>query len=397
MKKTTDQIPLAEIKQDPSFWPRTDYDEAALRRYRECVDRLPPVRVERKSWFLLDGFHRLKVFGEAGRKTIPVVFEDCPPKEYLLRALELNLHGAPIPAEQRNAIIVRLSGEGVTQEAIARASGISQERVSQILAANGRDSSQREKLSEALRLIDSGQSFRETERSTGVPRSTLERAVREAKARQEAIRMHLQSRNGLTSLLRYPERGPWGKGSYFGNCTGYLLVDLFNYFKPASVFDPMEGSGTTAEVCFDLKIAYEGRDLQNGFDLLSSPLPERSFDLIFWHPPYWPGFRYSRHPNDLSNADGPEDYRERIREGFTRLRTLLTEFGHLIILIGDGRKNGVFYPIHSEIIGWNLLPLEAILIKEGDHERKARHFRYGPTSFIPTLHEYLLIFRKEAG
>jgi len=130
-------------------------------------------------------------------------------------------------------------------------------------------------------------------------------------------------------------------------------------------------------------------------DLTSSPLPERKFDLIFWHPPYWPGFRYSNHPNDFSNAEGPEDYTQRMREGFTRLRELLAPLGHLVILIGDGRKNGVFYPIHSEIIGWVLLPLDAILVKQGDHERRARHFRYGPTSFIPTLHEYVLIFKRE--
>jgi hypothetical protein len=46
------------------------------------------------------------------------------------------------------------------------------------------------------------------------------------------------------------------------------------------------------------------------------------------------------------------------------------------------------------VIQWQLLPLEAILIKEGDHARRARHFRYGPTRFIPTLHEYVLIFKR---
>jgi hypothetical protein len=209
--------------------------------------------------------------------------------------------------------------------------------------------------------------------------------------------MHLQSRGSLTSLLRYPERGPWGKASYFGNCNGYLIVDLIDYFTPQSVFDPMEGSGTTREVCFDLKVNYEGRDLHSGFDLLSSPLPDRQFDLIFWHPPYWPGHPYSNHPNDFSRAVNWLDYLERMREGLKRLMTLLSPNGHLVILIGDGRKNGVFFPIHSEIIHWELLPLEAVLIKEGDHERRAKHFCYGPTAFIPTLHEYVLIFKGGKG
>lgn len=81
------------------------------------------------------------------------------------------------------------------------------------------------------------------------------------------------------------------------------------------------------------------------------------------------------------------------KTGFTRLREILNPEGHLVVMIGDGRKNGIFYPIHSEIISWNILPLLAVLIKEGDHERQARHFKYGPTPFIPTLHEYVLVFK----
>ena len=251
------------------------------------------------------------------------------------------------------------------------------------------------KLWAALRLIEDGRSLAEVERKLELPRAALERALVEAKQRQELIRRHLQGRRDLISVLRYPDRGPWGQAGYFGNCTGYLLVDLIDYFKPASVFDPMAGSGTTGEVCFDLKVDYVGHDLHSGFDLLSSPLPDRQFDLVFWHPPYWPGHRYSDHPNDFSSAKKPNDFLDRLREGFTRLKGLLTANGHLVILIGDGRKQGVFYPIHSEIIQWNLLPLEAVLIKDGVHERRARYFRYGPTPFIPTLHEYVLIFKGE--
>ncbi len=87
-------------------------------------------------------------------------------------------------------------------------------------------------------------------------------------------------------------------------------------------------------------------------------------------------------------------YLDRLRTGLTRLQTLLTPDGRLVLLIGDGRKSGVFYPIHADVIQWRVLSLDAILIKEGDHARRARHFRYGPTRFIPTLHEFVLIFKR---
>lgn len=247
---------------------------------------------------------------------------------------------------------------------------------------------------EALRLVRTGQSVAEVAEQTGLHRLAIERGLREAFTRQDVIRTHLQSRSGLTSLLRYPDRGPWGQAGYMGNCPGFLIVDLLDHYKPTSVFDPMEGSGTTGAVCADLTIEYDGRDLRTGFDLLSGVLPDRQFDLVFWHPPYWPGFRYSEHPNDLSTAATCAVYLERLQAGFRRLQTLMTPGGHLVMLIGDGRKSGVFYPIHSEVLQWRVLPLDAILIKEGDHPRRARHFRYGPTRFIPTLHEYVLIFKR---
>jgi hypothetical protein len=247
---------------------------------------------------------------------------------------------------------------------------------------------------EALCLVRSGHSVAEVARKTGLHRLTIERGLREAFERQHLIREHLQSRGGLTSLLRYPDRGPWGQGGYMGNCPGFLIVDLLDYFKPKSVFDPMEGSGTTGEVCSDLNVEYEGRDLRTGFDLLSGALPDRQFNLVFWHPPYWPGFRYSEHPNDLSTATTITAYLDRLQAGFHRLQSIVAPAGRLVVLIGDGRKSGVFYPIHSELVHWRVLELEAILIKEGDHPRRARHFRYGSTRFIPTLHEYVLIFKR---
>ena len=249
---------------------------------------------------------------------------------------------------------------------------------------------------ETFHLVRAGRSVAEVAEQTGLHRLSIEKGLREALDRQQVIRTHLQSRGRLTSLLRYPDRGPWGQSGYLGNCPGFLIVDLLDYFNPTSVFDPMEGSGTTGEVCADCNVEYEGRDLQTGCDLLSGVLPDRQFDLVFWHPPYWPGFQYSDHPNDLSTAPTITEYLDRLQVGFRRLVSVMAPQGRLVMLIGDGRKSGVFYSIHTDVIHWKVLPLEAILIKEGDHARRARHFRYGPTQFIPTLHEYVLIFTRGA-
>ncbi len=301
-----------------------------------------------------------------------------------MRPPDLTQHGKDTERSRDNR-----PADGVTVHA---------KRASRKREEQGQDSSGRVEsrpgLWATLRELEAGRSLGEVVGSSGLAWPTIERAWREAMQRQHLIRQHLQARGGLTSLVRYPDRGPWGASGYMGNAPGYLIVDLLDHFKPRSVLDPMEGSGTTGDVCFDFKVEYVGLDLRSGFDLLTSPLPYQRFDLIFWHPPYWPGFRYTEHPNDFSKARNVTDFLERLQVGFQRLADRLTEQGRLVILIGDGRKNGVFYPIHNAIIQWALLPLQTILIKAGDHERRAQHFRYGPSPFIPTLHEYVLIFKQ---
>ena len=71
---------------------------------------------------------------------------------------------------------------------------------------------------------------------------------------------------GLTSLYHNDEAGPWGDRSYPGNCSGSLIRDLLKFFAPATVCDPLTGSGTCREVCHDLGIYCWSNDLHSGFD-----------------------------------------------------------------------------------------------------------------------------------
>src|SRR3954447_2215477 len=74
----------------------------------------------------------------------------------------------------------------------------------------------------------------------------------------------------LTSIHATPGRGEYGDPHYRGNCSGLLIRDLLSYYKPKRVLDPMEGGGTCRDVCRELGIAYEGRDLRTGFDATRS-------------------------------------------------------------------------------------------------------------------------------
>jgi len=110
----------------------------------------------------------------------------------------------------------------------------------------------------------------------------------------------------LTSLYHFHQAGPYGNRSYPGNCGGYLIRDLFRYFKPRRVFDPMTGSGTCRDVCRELGLACLSLDIRQGFDATNpesyADLKRGSFDFIWAHPPYWRQKVYSSHPGDLSQT-----------------------------------------------------------------------------------------------
>lgn len=207
----------------------------------------------------------------------------------------------------------------------------------------------------------------------------------------QALNEYLRRRKPLTSVISYPDRGPWGDNRYPGNCSGYLLIDLCATYRPTTVLDPMEGSGTSREVCADMNIAYAGFDLRNGTDSLHDEIGH-GYDLIFWHPPYHDMKVYSDDMRDLSRAGSVAMFLAMLRAGYSRFFDLLAPGGRLAILIGDMRRRGRYEPLTTEVARLDRLHLESIIVKV-QHNVSSNKISYGGT-FIPILHETLTIFRR---
>ena len=209
----------------------------------------------------------------------------------------------------------------------------------------------------------------------------------------------------LCRVVSYPNRGPWGDPKYRGNCSGWLAKDLILRFGAKSVFDPAEGSGTIRDVVRGINrflqkdIHYEGRDLTEGWDILTGPMPERKFDMIWFHPPYWDIIPYSNDPRDLSNCSTLEEFENRFNRSAERLMGALMPGGIMAILIGDKRRQGVYYPLmRSLLMNHNIGELKAIIIKIQHHCQSDKK-DYGTRNpfLIPIKHEYCLVFQKPMG
>ena len=211
-----------------------------------------------------------------------------------------------------------------------------------------------------------------------------------------------EANNDLCSVVSYPDRGPWGDSSYRGNCSGHLVKDLILRFKSQSVFDPSEGGGTVRDVVSGINrylkkdIEYEGRDLKQGWNLLTSELPQRQYDLVWYHPPYWDIIRYSENRHDLSNAQNLDEFEAMLNLCVERLSQVVKRGGIMAVLIGDKRKSGQYYPLFRTLLMNDKVgQLKAIIVKIQHNCRSdQRTYEQSNPFLIPIKHEYCLIFEK---
>lgn len=214
--------------------------------------------------------------------------------------------------------------------------------------------------------------------------------------------MNQPSHMELTSVVSYPNRGNYGDNQWRGNCSGLLIKDLLEWYKPKKAFDPMVGSGTFIDVANELGVNHYALDLNpsfGGWDALNDEVPESS-DLTFWHPPYFDIIKYSGNmwgdssdPRDLSQCVSWEDFIKKIDKVQAKLFTALRKGGRLAILVGDIKKKGQLYSMMRDM-SWIGSP-EQVIIK-AQYNCESNKTMYSG-KFIPIVHEYILIFKRTDG
>ena len=214
---------------------------------------------------------------------------------------------------------------------------------------------------------------------------------------------------GMSSLVSYFARGKYGQTNWRGNCSGLLIKDLLEHYKPNTFADLAVGSGTSMDVAYDLGYTDSNTffsDLNpqyGGIDIASPDLDCPLSDFIFFHPPYYvfPGSKmptYSGnmwgHEADLrdgSRISDPNVFKQWFDDCNANLYRLLRKGGHLAILMGDSRFRGQYYSMFKNMDLYG--KLEQVIIKE-QHNTVSGQTNYGG-KFIPIAHEYLVILRKD--
>lgn len=213
----------------------------------------------------------------------------------------------------------------------------------------------------------------------------------------------------MKSIVSYPDRGNFGKNSYRGNCSGRLIEDIISQYKVRQLSDFMVGSGTTEDVCSSHHIPGTFLDLNRGYDMMNMDIPERS-ENIFWHPPYGSMITYSDNMykasdiikkygfdpriNDLSRCKDWDDFVSKMNHCMLKQFTSLEKGGRMFVLMGDWKQKGKLYSMLADIAKPGTL--EQIIIK-AQHNCMSDSNTYSNMNFVPIVHEYLMVVRKDSS
>lgn len=207
------------------------------------------------------------------------------------------------------------------------------------------------------------------------------------------------------SIMSFPERGPWGKSSWRGNFSGYVVKALIEQTRPTFFIDAMVGSGTSVDVAKEMGIDCLGLDLHSGFNILKHSILERAGGreacLVATHPPYHSMIAYSgsvwgteAHPDDLSHCTSDEDFHEKMHIALLNQREATRPGGYYATVIGVLRSKGKYVSYQAEMIA--RMPadeLAAVQIK-AQHNTMSGSRSYAPMKLARIEHEYVILWMK---
>ena len=149
--------PINDLVLIPELNPRERLSEETIIRYMESFTSLPPVRVQRDTNVVIDGYHRVEAAVRLGLEEIPVQLEPIPDDELRMVAGLANIsHGQPLTRTERNKLAVAMvRNYGKLREEAASLLGISPSAVTLALREHQFNEQLSEKLGSPVQVINS--------------------------------------------------------------------------------------------------------------------------------------------------------------------------------------------------------------------------------------------------
>jgi len=202
-----------------------------------------------------------------------------------------------------------------------------------------------------------------------------------------------------------------GDKHYRGATPSYVIWNLLQRYtrETDSVLDPMCGSGTTLDVCKDLKRKGIGFDISpyrediQPADARHLPLKKESIDFVFIDPPYSTHLEYSDHKDCIGKLDARSpEYLQAMEEVIREIHRVLKNRRYLAVYVSDSFKKGKpFAPLGFElfqILRSSFKPADIICVTRHHRTMKRQHWHTAAIegNYFLRGFNYLFIMKKEA-
>lgn len=217
-----------------------------------------------------------------------------------------------------------------------------------------------------------------------------------------------------TSLWDFPSQShsdekKYGNKNYAGVTPSFIIWNLLRQYtlKKDLVVDPMCGSGTSIDVCRELKRRVLGYDLNStrpeifNADARKLPLQDEKADFVFIDPPYSTHIKYSGKENCIGELHGNDpEYYQSMEKVIDEIYRILKPNRYMALYVSDSfeHKKG-FIPIGFRlfsILEKKFNPVDIISVKRynGKLLRNNWHTAAVENNFYLRGFNYLFIMYK---
>jgi DNA modification methylase len=315
---TTVTLSVDDVEFVKELYPRVREDDAAIERYRDAVDRLPPIVVARGR-VLVDGFHRWQAHKRERLEVVTAIdLGDLADVEILKESIRRNAtHGRQLETSDKKRMADQLYRQGSRDEAeLCELLSIRPSSLETYLRDARRDEKQQQQARAWDMWLDCN-SEREIGEAVGVVHETVGNWL--AKKRNDPEFSQPPSSRQHFDVWSFQKAA--GESSYFGKMPPQVVENLlWLWTEPGQiVVDLFAGGGTTIDVAKRMGRRVWASDLNPSTPTLPihrhdacDGWPEgapRRVDLVILDPPYWQQAkgRYSDSENDFGNV-GLEDF-----------------------------------------------------------------------------------------
>jgi hypothetical protein len=305
-------LSIDDVEFVKELYPRVREDDAAIERYRDAIDRLPPIVVARGR-VLVDGFHRWQAHKRERLEVVTAVdLGNLSDVEILKESIRRNAtHGRQLETSDKKRMADQLYRQGSRDEAeLCDLLSIRPASLETYL----RDARRDEKQQQQDRAWDMWLDCHEQEAIAGAvdrDQATISRWLMQ-KRNDPELHNAPESRQHF-DIWQFQKAD--GESSYFGKMPPQVVENLlWLWTEPGSVVvDLFAGGGTTIDVAKRMGRRVWASDLNPSTPTLpihqhdaTDGWPEdapRKADLVLLDPPYWKQAegRYSDTHYDLAN------------------------------------------------------------------------------------------------